>query len=120
MKNKKVSEYISDFLDYISEISSDYIYNQSEQKRREDETQDILHELELGNLLFDDRAKLATRLSKVRKERRIYKDKVEEQQALIEWINSNKGVINNLKNILGETRKQERYHSNRSYNKKVQ
>ena len=116
---KKVSDYISDFLNYLTEIETSIKFNINEQKRCEDETQDILHELELGNALFDERAKMATKLAKIRRERRKYKDLVEEQQALFDWISTNKGSINQLKNVLGETRKQEKYHGNRSYNKKV-
>lgn len=60
---------------------------------------------------------MATRLAICRKDRRYYKDKVEELQPLIDFLGEteNKKVIDRLKRVLGETKKQEKGHENRFY-----
>lgn len=44
---------------------------------KEDETQDYLHELELGNLNGIEMARISKRLTNTRKERRVFKNKLE-------------------------------------------
>lgn len=86
-------------------------------------TQDYLHKLELEDLDYASRAKIATMLSKLRKERRIHKDKVEVLEPLIDYLTSDKGktAINLLKEVLGKTRKAEERHQNRVYiNKRLE
>ena len=78
-------------------------------------TQDILHSLELNDLKYNERAKLATRLAEVRKQRRIYKDAVEELEPVSDFLEDNKKLLNNLGALVGNVRKQEKYHSNRQY-----
>ena len=62
-------------------------------------TQDYLHQLELDNLKCAERSKVATQLAICRKNRRYYKDKVEELQSLIDFLGEveNKKVIEKLK-----------------------
>lgn len=117
--NKLVSSNISLFLNYVEKCRSAYQYCYEQVNLKDKETQDILHKLELDNLHYKERAVLATQLQKIRKERRIMKDEVEELAAFIEWINNNTTAINKLKEVLGETRKQENYHANRVYHPRV-
>lgn len=116
---EKTSYYIETFLDYISSIEKSFPIIEAEIERKNDETQDILHELELSNMNYKERAKIATRLKYVRKERRILKDYIEEKEALMKWVKENKNCLNKLREVLGQTRKQEKYHLNRCYKKKV-
>lgn len=60
---------------------------------------------------------MATQLAICRKDRRYYKDKVEELQPLIDFLaeEGNKKMIEKIKRVLGETKKQERGHENRFY-----
>lgn len=86
-------------------------------------TQDYLHKLELEDLNYASRAKIATTLSKLRKERRIHKDKVEVLEPLIVYLTSDRGktAINLLKEVLGKMRKAEEHHQNRVYiNKRLE
>ena len=46
--NKQTSSYIETFLNYLSEVDRSYPLTKAELKKKDDETQDILHELELG------------------------------------------------------------------------
>lgn len=60
---------------------------------------------------------MATQLAICRKDRRYYKDKVEELQPLIDFLGEaeNKKVIERIKKVLGEVKKEERAHENRFY-----
>ena len=60
---------------------------------------------------------MATKLATCRRTRRAHKDKVEELQPLIDFLEDkeNKKVIEKLKRVLGETKKQEKGHENRFY-----
>lgn len=115
----KTSYYIESFLNYISSLEKSFPFMQLEMEKKNDETQDILHEIELGNTTYKERAKIATRLKNVRKDRRKAKDIVEEKEPLLNWYSENKQAVNKLREALGATRKQEKYHNNRSYTKKI-
>ncbi|KAK9680674.1 hypothetical protein QE152_g38965 [Popillia japonica] len=84
----KNSVYISNFLDFIKEAESQYTFCTEEMKTQDKLTQDILHSIELDGLKFQERGKLATKLELNRKDRRYYKDRVEEYApvgALFDW-----------------------------------
>lgn len=117
MKN---SEYISSFLRFCTESEKNLAGASARELQLNNTTQDLLHELELGELNYKERAKVATKLAGVRRERRIEKDTVEELEDFVSWYYdpSTKRVLDQLRNILGKVRKQEEYHENRSYKKK--
>lgn len=121
MNNKKPSENLSDFLNFTTAAQSHYNFCLEEMKKQEQLTQDYLHSLELDGLGCKERSKLATKLAINRKNRRYYKDRVEELEPIVNWISdpANTKAINFLKQTLGEVRKQENYHKNRTYTPKV-
>lgn len=84
-------------------------------------TQDYLHMLELNHLNYKERAKIATKLSKCRQERRRAKDVADITAPLTDFLQADKGKIalNSLKEILGQTRKIERLMNIRSYTYKI-
>lgn len=112
---KKLSEQLSDFLSLINGVKASYDYFHSKMIEQDKATQDLLHTLELENLGYRERAKLSTKMRDIRRVRRVCKDSVEELKPLLEYIEHNKKAIDNLRNTLGELRKQERYHENRRY-----
>jgi len=120
MKNKlKVSDEIANFLNIFKDIqvlNNCYI---EEIKRQDKITQDILHSLEIDNLKTGERSKLATKLRENRKDRRYYKDRLEELEPLYKFYMNDKKSLEKLKQILGEVRKQEDYHKNRTYYPRV-
>lgn len=77
--------------------------------------------LELEGLNYNERAKVATRLSQCRQLRRESKDTVEILEPLISFLESDKGknMINLLKETLGKTRKVEERMESRTYRYKV-
>ena len=66
----KFSAVISDFVKMMEEASKDYAWNYDEVNRMDRLTQDYLHKLELDNLDYKERAKVATQIAKCRQARR--------------------------------------------------
>lgn len=113
----RFSSSISDFCAMVTTAKADYEWNQAEVTRLERLTQDYLHQLELGDLSYKERAKIATQLSKCRQLRRASKDTVEILEPFIEFIDSEKGkqTMNLMREALGKTRKLESRMENRTY-----
>ena len=120
-KNKLPSEYLTEFLNFISESQTHYNFYLEEMETQDKLTQDFLHSLELDDLKCKERSKLATQLSINRKDRRYFKDRIEEFEPIVKFFeeNQNKRILDKLKQVLGECRKAERYHKHRTYIPKV-
>lgn len=121
MAEKKSSEYISEFLNFMSAAQKSYPFYIAEQEKQEKLTQDYLHSLELDGLKCDERSKIATKLAINRKDRRYYKDRVEELEPIVTFFADpqNKKVLDKLTQVLGAVRKQEAYHQDRVYIPKI-
>lgn len=117
----KPSEQITNFLNFITAAQSHYKFCEDEMHKQEQLTQDYLHSLELDDLKCSERSKIATKLAANRKDRRYYKDRVEELEPIVQWVSDpvNAKAINQLKQALGACRKQENYHKDRTYIPKV-
>lgn len=115
--SKKPSEYISEFLKFVSDAQSHYRFCVEEANNQEKLTQDYLHSLELDGLKCDERSKIATKLMVNRKDRRYYKDRLEELEPIVQFFEDqqNKKMMDKLRQILGATRKAEGYHKDRKY-----
>jgi hypothetical protein len=115
--NKKPSEYITEFLNFVSEAQSQYRFCSEEVNNQDKLTQDYLHSLELDDLKRDERSKVATKLMVNRKDRRYYRDRVEELESIVQFFEEpqNKKVLDKMKQVLGATRKAESYHKDRKY-----
>ena len=114
---KKSSEYISEFLNFISEAQVKHRIYSEEVVNQDKLTQDYLHSLELDDLKCDERSKVATKLAINRKDRRYYKDRVEEFEPIVEFFADpqHKKMLNLMTKVLGDVRKAESYHKNRKY-----
>ena len=117
----KPSEQITNFLNFITAAQSHYKFCDEEMHKQEQLTQDYLHSLELDDLKCNERSKIATKLAVNRKDRRYYKDRVEELEPIVQWAldPTNIKAVNQLKQVLGACRKQENYHKDRTYIPKV-
>lgn len=115
------SQTISDFCSMVTRAKADYDWNDSEITRLDKLTQDYLHRLELDDLSYHERAKVATQLAECRRLRRASKDTVELLSPFIEFIDSDKGrqTMNLMKEALGKTRKVEKYMETRTYRYKI-
>ncbi len=117
----KFSEIISTFCTSMDEAKHDYEWNAAEVNRLDHLTQDYLHKLELENLTYADRAKVATQLAHCRQLRRASKDTVMVLQPLIDFLGTDKGgqLLNLMREALGKTRKVEKAMENRYYRNRV-
>lgn len=119
VKNKppNFSDSISAFCHLMEQAKSDYAWNYEEVNRMDRLTQDYLHKLELEELNYRERAKVATALAKCRCQRRKYKDTVEILDPLVQFLDSEKGrsLMNLMREVLGKTRKVEKSMETRIY-----
>ena len=115
--DKKPSEYISEFLNFIAEAQVQHRIYEEEVNTQDKLTQDFLHKLELGELKCEERSKVATKLAINRQDRRYYKDRVEELKPIVTFFEDpvSKKMLDKLKCVLGESRKWESYHKDRRY-----
>ena len=115
----KYSQYLENFLDFIRE--SELIYKEAYEKVHEMDklTQDYLHDIELGGFDYKGRAKIATKLKDARQIRRVNKDITIPLEPLRDWVNTHKSTINELQQLLGQIRKEEKNLMNRKYFRKV-
>ncbi len=111
------SDSISAFCHLMEEAKLDHTWNYEEVNRMDRLTQDYLHKLELEDLNYRERAKVATALAKCRSQRRKYKDTVEILDPLVQFLDSEKGrnLMNLMREVLGKTRKVEKSMENRIY-----
>lgn len=122
MREKKQSEIISAFLKLLDDVPKEYKVAYDIVNEKDKEVQDIMHEAELNQLKTNEKAKLMTELQNNRRERRYWKDKVDEYQPLNDYLNQSKefkNVINQLKQILGKVRKAEKYLEERIYKPRI-
>lgn len=111
------SPYISGFCRLMDDVQKDYAWNYAEVNRMDRLTQDYLHKLELEDLDYKERAKVATLLAKCRQQRRECKDTVEVLEPLVQFLESDKGknLLNLVCEALGKTRKVEERMETRTY-----
>lgn len=111
------SECISAFCRMMEDAKRDYIWNYDQVNRMDKLTQDYLHKLELDNLDYKERAKIAMQLAKCRQERREHKDTAEILEPLVQFLESDKGknLLNLVREVLGKTRKVEERMETRTY-----
>ena len=112
---ENVSIKIDEFLRFIRESAIQYDYAINEVKRCEDQTQDILHKLELEDIKYKERAKYATMIQKIRRERRELKDEALLKSPIVQWGKSHIRELNELEKLLGEVRKLEKVCSGAAY-----
>lgn len=115
--DKKPSEYLSEFLNFVAEAQSQYRFCSEEVNNQDKLTQDYLHSLELDGLRCDERSKVATKLAINRKDRRYFKDRAEELEPIVQFFEEpqNKKILDKMKQVLGVVRKSEAYHKDRKY-----
>lgn len=127
-----VSKNLESFLSFYNEANSIYTYCYNKVNECDKLKCDLLHKLELH--LYEDRneeKRIQTQLKYCLKDRRYYKDRVEELEPFIELFSSKEkdkdqvlrlrrgAVINHMSQSLGAIRKVEEYHKNRTYKPRI-
>lgn len=115
----KYSEQIESFLYFLREAQEAYNIAALSEREADDETQDILHSLELNENKYHDCAKLSLTLAKVRQERRAAKDTRLRLQPVIDWAGQNAKMVKSLEQLLGVVRKTEKNLDCRFYRPKT-
>lgn len=115
--NQRVSETLAVFLSAMDRAKHDYEWNTTEMKRMDDLTQDYLHAMELEDMGYKERARVATKLAECRKQRRKHKDMVTILEPLMLVLNDEKGkqTVKMLRETLGKIRKIESNMESRRY-----
>lgn len=127
----KVSKRLEDFIEFYDEAINTYKYAYDMVNQCDKLKCDLLHKIELG--LFEDNneeKRIQTQLKYCLKDRRYYKDRVEELEPFVilflskdkeKEINTRNFVncVNQIKNTLGGVRKAEDYHRERTYKPRI-
>ena len=118
-KDRKYSEIIGDFLGLMQESAKRYHALEKQIKREDQLTQDLLHMIELEGGDYRQRNRMATELRTCRRDRRYYKDLIEELAPIYHYYDANRKTIDRLSKVLGEVKKEEEYHADRAYHPRV-
>ena len=110
-----ISDKIADFLSYMEEQCQMYDIARDMLKECDEATQDILHKMEIDPVKYKERARLATKLQSIRRQRRTAKDMTETTKIISIWVKDNKSIIGSLQRLLGDIRKAEKKQQNRTY-----
>lgn len=111
-------EKVSLLIEILQDIKKTYEYNQALIEEKEKETQDLLHEIELGN--FDARrgGRLAKELKNVRQERRRAMDENITLKILYEYFEG-KPLLKDLQRMQGEITREAGKLSTRVYTSRI-
>ena len=115
MAKNEASKNIEDFLNFVKESEERYKMAGADLEQTHNETQDILHRLELYDVGHHEAAACAKKLKSVRRRRRTAKDTMEELEPIVRWAYENRAGIGQIQRVLGEVRKEEQRHENRFY-----
>lgn len=121
-KEIKPSEHLEDFLNFLDQCAREYQHAYDNVSKEDRRLQDLLHEMEFAA----DKAeknRVATKLQGSRRERRRNKDMVKLYEKIVRFSEDqgNRRTVNQLRQLLGQQRKEEEYlQGNRVYKKRVE
>lgn len=113
------SQGIETFLTFLRETERRYRIAEANEQEANDETQDLLHSIELEQHDDAEFAQLSRNLQRVRQQRRTAKDTMSETLPVLDWMDANRQVIKGLEQLLGQVRKAEKNTENRIYTPRV-
>lgn len=111
----EVSKPIEDFLNFLRDCEQQYHIAEAEEQEANNQTQDILHSLELEPHNYHEYARLGKELVTVRQNRRTAKDTMDMIAPVLRWKSDNRTCINSMEQLLGIVRKAEKRIENRIY-----
>lgn len=113
-----VVETIRAFCRYLDEAMRAYTYNERRIAQLDGETQDLLHELELHDHKYHERARLAGEIERVRRERRACKEQNEELKPLVDYL-TREGIRQKLGQVQGQIDAVRKRQAARTYTPRV-
>lgn len=119
-KNDKImrSKDLETFLSLLRSTEEQYNIHFENVNKCDKEQQNLLHDFELLDLGYNQRAKKATELKKLRLERRHSKDTVEITSMVVQFCKDNRQFIQKMERLLGDLRKKENELENRVYKRR--
>jgi hypothetical protein len=109
------SKDLENFLNILRSSQEKYNIHYENVNKCDKEQNNIVHDFELLDLKYSGRAKLGTKLTKLRKERRHSKDIVELTSETVQFYKDNGMFIKKLEKLLGDLRKKEKNMETRIY-----
>ena len=106
---------LEECIDFLRGAAQEYEFCCGSVGAKDKEKSDLEHELELAAPTSKERGQVARKLQQVLKERRQYKDVVVSTQAIAEYLGQHPKLLNELAQVLGKVRKEEKYLSQRTY-----
>ena len=113
------SAHIKKWLDFLAEAETRLHISEGILLEKDQQTQDILHRLELYDDPYLERKKLYDLIPYIRRDRRESKDSIEVLTPIVQYIESNRKTISCLQQLLGEVRKAERKQRERIYSNRT-
>jgi 5-bromo-4-chloroindolyl phosphate hydrolysis protein len=107
------------FLETLNTIEQDWGAWYEEVHKCDQETQDLLHEIELTKFEIQRGYKLSKQLQEVRQRRRDLKNTMEVMRTLKDFLDSNKQMKINLYKILASMEKMKEHQAQRIYTPRV-
>ena len=119
-KNDKImnSKDLETFLSLLRSTEEQHNIHFDNVNKCDKEQQNLLHDFELLDLNYNQRAKKATELKKLRLERRYSKDTVEMTSEVVQFCKDNRQFIQKMERLLGDLRKKENELENRVYKRR--
>lgn len=120
-RQKKPSEVLADFLNYIDQCRNDYQAAHDAVATEDKRLQDLLHGLEFA-ADENEKRRAGTKLQQSRRIRRQEKDEVKRLELIVKFFDepTHKGTLNKMRQLLGKQRKEEEYlNGERHYNSRV-
>lgn len=121
-KTERLSKRLENVILFFRTVKEEYECNYQKVNEQDKLKCDLLHSIELYDSDYASRCKTATKLRQCLKIRRLYKDRVEERKAIMDFLNraENEHFFDVVGKVLGDTRSAERYHKTRSYTPRIQ
>lgn len=126
-----ISKKLSDFLGFYDEAVSIYNYCYEKVNECDKLKCDLLHKIELGLCAdINEEKRIQTQLKYCLKDRRYYKDRVEELEPFVllfigkekdkeNIVRQCSAAINHMRQSLGGVRRAEQYHADRTYKPRI-
>lgn len=112
-----LSSEIASLIKRLNQVQQEYDWCHDVEAQMNALSQDYLHQLELVEMTYHERARVATELQRCRINRRAAKDTASISEPLVVFLRSDRGkvLLSHLNEVLGQTRKIEKAMSQRSY-----
>lgn len=103
------SDALDEFLKYFKLAKKEKERAEKVLNETNDKLQDLYHQLEFGNNTYHESARLAKKITEVRRERRLAKYQIEQTSPIDDWLSRNFNTIRSLEKLLAEVKQAEQH-----------